>query len=287
MAMIGEVFAVLCMQGSIGAVTAAGAAIASLILCAAVMPFAWTYSSGKKLPKPAAALLFLLMILWGGRLFVMQWRASEAIYIPYEDHGIFGKLLVSGLIAAVCLYTSSAGLKALGRASAAAAAVGTVCLAIVAVSAFSKHEWEALAVTGNELTLRGETIRGLLMGGNAAAFAVLLGAENSGAISRTAVFFALKAAVTAAIMLTIVLVAGDIMPAADFPAVMAARLAQPFSSQRIDSLFMIVFAVYAVFSAAVQSAAAVALLDSLLPGFRRFRSAAVLSLMIASAAVMN
>ena len=83
------------------------------------------------------------------------------------------------------------------------------------------------------------------------------------------------------------LVTGGIMEIADFPAVRAAQLTQPFPSQRIDSLFLIVFAVYAVFSIAVQSAAGACLAGKLFPSFRRFRCLTVLALMIGAAFLLS
>ncbi|MBQ1339308.1 MAG: hypothetical protein IIY35_01630 [Ruminococcus sp.] len=286
-AMIGEIFAIFCLHGSIGLLTAAGYVAASLIVCAVVMPFAWAYRSGKELPEAVEFLLLLLIIAWGGSLFAMQWSASEMIYIPYENHGISGKLLISGLIALVCLYISSTGIKSLGRAAVIAAAIGAVCLAVVIISTLSKHDWQNMRHNGNELTFAGEFVRGLLISGNAAAFIVLLGMDKGSTIFRTGIFFAVRAAVGAVVIVTTVLAVGDIMPAVELPAVMAARLAQPFAAQRIDSLFMIVFAVYAVFSIAVQSAAAVCLLGKLFPKIRRFRSLTVLTLMLSSALIIN
>ena len=125
MGLIGEAAALFCMAGDIGWKTAAGFAAAAVILFAAVLPFALSYDRGGRLSRGAELVLLVWTVYWGGRLFSMQWRASEVIYIPCENSGgIAGKLLVSGLIGAVCLYISSTGAKALGRASVIAAGPG-------------------------------------------------------------------------------------------------------------------------------------------------------------------
>ena len=287
MGLIGEVFVLFCTEGKISCLTAAGYSIGSGILLAAGVPLAEFYRRGGRLCRTVQVLLLLMLIIWGGMLLSMQWKTSRAIYIPYENAGgIAGKLLVSGLIGLVCLYISSAGIKALGRAAVIAAAVGTLCLLAAAAGAVKSQEWERLTC-GRGASLGGEVLRGLKASGGIAAFAVLLGMQRGGYIRSTAVYFSAKAALSAAVLISALLVTGGIMQLTDFPVVTAAQLSQPFPSQRIDALFLIVFTVYAVFAVAVQAAAASYLMQEIFPGFRRFRNAAALLLMIASAAAVT
>ncbi|WP_298528590.1 hypothetical protein [uncultured Ruminococcus sp.] len=288
MAFIGDIFAVLCMSGEAGAMTAAGFGAGALVQLLAAMLFAEVYRRGRVPGKVLEAVLLLWIIIWGGVLFTMQWRTSEVIYIPFENSGaVRGKLFVSGLIALVCLYIASAGIKALGRASVIAAATGAVCLAVVAASALAAHDWDNLRTAGSGLGFGGEFVRGLRASGGIAGYIVLLGLLNGSYVRETAVCFIGKGIASAALILTVVLVTGGIMEIADFPAVRAAQLTQPFPSQRIDSLFLIVFAVYAVFSIAVQSAAAAHLAGKLIPPFRRYRCLTVLALMIGAAFLLS
>lgn len=288
MAFIGDIFAVLCMSGSAGAVTAAGFGAGALVQLLAALLFAEVYRRGRKPCKTIEAVLLLWIIIWGGVLFTMQWRTSEVIYIPFENSGaVRGKLFVSGLIALVCLYIASAGTKALGRASVIAAAIGVVCIAVVAASALSAHDWEKLNSSGRGLSFGGELMRGLRASGGIAGYIVLLGLLNGSYLRETAVCFTVKGLACAALIFTAVLVTGGIMDIMDFPVVRAAQFSQPFPSQRIDSLFLIVFAVYAVFSIAVQSAAGACLAGKLFPSFRRFRCLTVLALMIGAAFLLS
>ena len=288
MVFIGEVFALLCLAGDIGAVTAAGFAAGSAVQMIAVLPFALLYRRGGKPEKAAETVLLFWIIIWGGALLTMQWKTSGVVNIPFESSGGLGaKLTVSGLIALVCLYISSAGAKALGRASVIAAAVGVLCLAVVAVSALSAHDWEKLSASGGGLTFGGEFIRGLRASGGIGGYIVMLGLNRGSFVRNTAVCFAVKGTACAVLILTAVLVTGDIMAIADFPLVTAAHLSQPIPSQRIDSLFLIVFAVYGVFAIAVQSAAAAHLAGELLPAFIRFRCLTVLVLMTGAAFLLS
>ena len=283
MLLIGDVFVLLCTGGAIGLLTVAGFMGTVIIELAIILPFAVWFRRGERLSVILRLILLAIILLWGGRLFRLQQEAAEAVYIPYESSGIAGKLLISGLIAAVCLYISSAGIKALGRSAVIAAALGAVCLIIVAVSALSRHDWENLNRNTGELTVSGELLRGLAAGGTAAGGIVLLEVTKGGYVRSALFYIGARATVTAAILLTAILITGGIMSIADHPVVTAAQLSQPFPAQRIDSLFMIVFAVYAVFGIAVQTAAAAHLLHSIFPGFERFRSLTALLLMIAVA----
>jgi len=287
MGLTGELFVLFCTEGTISAVTVAGYSIGAGVLLAAAMPLAAFYRRDGRLCRTVQALLLLWLIIWGGMLFSMQWKTSRAIYIPYENSGgSAGKLLVSGLIGLVCLYISSAGIKALGRAAVIAAAVGTLCLLAAAAGAVKSHEWERLSYDSGA-SLGGEVLRGLKASGGAGAFAVLLGMQRKGYIRSTAVYFSAKAALSAAVLVSALLVTGGIMQTTDFPVVTAAQLSQPFPSQRIDALFLIVFTVYAVFAIALQAAAAAYLMREIFPGFQRFRSLTAIALMIAAAAVLT
>ena len=73
------------------------------------------------------------------------------------------------------------------------------------------------------------------------------------------------------------------MSITDFPVVMAAQLSQPFSSQRIDSLFLLAFSVSGVFTAALQTNAAAGLLKKAFPEFRKLRNLAIIAAMIVTA----
>ena len=76
------------------------------------------------------------------------------------------------------------------------------------------------------------------------------------------------------------------MPVTDFPVITAAQLTQPFEAQRIDSLFLVVFSVFAVFSAALQVMTGAFLLERIFPSFRHWKSTAVILCTVAAACLM-
>lgn len=281
MLLITDAFALFCFTGSISLITAAGllaGILLQLLLSAPLVKLGGI--------KEKSALIFYLvyLIMWGGLLLGMQWKTSQHIYIPYENSaGIWGKLLISGVIALVCLYISSAGIKAMGRASVIAAFIGAVCILIAAVSGIVHMNIENFSRAESGRTLTEELITGFALSGGTGSLAILLGITKGNSTKNVVTYFTGKAILTAVVTFTAIIVAGGIMEITDFPVVTAAQVSQPFSSQRIDSLFLIVFAIFAVFSIAVQTTASAYIFGKLFPKFVRFRSSVSLLLIIGAA----
>lgn len=287
--LIGDTFMLFCLRGGISAVTALGTAVGIAVQFLAVIPLIMTLRNGKTLKdcgKTAEAAVLVCTILQGGALFSMLWSTGEIIYIPYENSGIWGHLLIAGLIAVVCVYISSSGIKALARSGALAAAVGAICIVVVTVSAAINSEPENLLISG-ERDFLAELLRGLSLSGGLGSFAVLLSFTNGSPFKASMWYFGIKAVVTTVVILTGVLVTGGIMEITDFPIASAAQLSQPFPIQRIDSLFLIVFSVFAVYAIGVQASAAENLLADVIPAIKKYRCSLMLGAMAASGAVMG
>lgn len=284
MLLLTDVFALFCLRGGVSPVTAAAFAAAGAVQMIMMLPLLAYIRRGHEFSRGAVWILFASTVMWGGRLFTMLWNAADVIFIPPEDPGdTAGRMLSAGLIAAVCIYASSEGKKALARASVIAAAFGAVCLAAVAVSAVTGAEWDDLALAVSERGAAGDFAVCFSMSGGLAAFILLLPETKGRAGASAAVYFAAKGGVSAVMILTAAIVTGGIMQIAEYPVITAAQLSQPFRAQRIDALFLLIFAVFAVFALAVQTAAAAGALGKLIPGFTRYRSSAVTAAMLAAA----
>ncbi len=282
--LIGDAFSLFCLAGDISLMTAVGFLAGCLIQLFMALPLADMYSDGKDISHSSKAvrlILLLFVLLWGGRLFNVLWHTNSVIYIPYENNGILGRLAVAAIIAAVCVYISSSGIKALARSGVIAAALGAVCTAIVVVSAFTHSDMINLLLP-HENNFFGEIMRGFSLSGGLGGFTVLLSFTKGEKIGTVVKYFNAKAVLSVTVILTAVLVTGGIMDITDFPAALAAQLSQPFPVQRIDSLFLIVFAVFAVYSIAVQASAAEYLIGSTIPQMKKFRCTASLIIMAAA-----
>lgn len=286
--LIGDAFALFCLRGGICLTTAVGFAAGSLIQLFLALPLARLYDSGRTLAdcgREVRLVLLAYVLIWGGSLFAMLWQTSSVIYIPYEGSGIWGRLLTGGLIAAVCVYVSSSGIKTLARSAVIAAGLGAVCVAVVVVSAAIQSDMDnVLRPAGSDLI--SELIRGFAASGGLGSFVVLLGFTDSDRSDTAALYFTCKAVLSFVILFTAVAVTGGIMDVLVFPVTAAAQLSQPFPVQRTDSLFLIVFSVFAVYAAAVQASAAEYLAALTFPRLRRFRCTLALAVMIAAGAAL-
>lgn len=276
--LINDVFVLFCLTGGISVMTAVGFGLGALLQLLISLPLIGIYRKGKSLKdcgKFAEIIALSGVTVWGGLLFSMLWNTGELVFIPFEDLGIWGRLLSTGIIAAVCVYISSSGIKALARSSVIAAAMGVVCLLIIIASAVSRSDIANLEVRENAGIIR-ELIKGFALSGGLAGFTVMLGFVNDNAAAAAVDYFISKAVISSIIITTGVLVCGGIMSITDFPIVTAAQLSQPFSVQRIDSLFLIIFTVFAVYSIAVQALAAEYLLEEILPVLKNINAVSCL-----------
>lgn len=284
MLIITDVFGLFCLSGSISLMTLYGILSASALQFLTALIFVL---HGKETSKGQQFFYLLYAVFCGGALFSSLWRTSGAIYIPYEErNGIWGKLLTAGLIALVCLYSSSTGLRAVSRAAVTAAAAGLLCILIDFVSAVFTADWENIYRPENQSFFYG-FVRGFAVSGSLGSFFVLLEKTRGERSYAAVLYFGAKTLLTAVVILTSLAVAGGIVSAAEFPVITAAQLSQPFEAQRIDSLFLVIFISFAVFSVTLQVMTGAYLLKRLFPKFRRWRSSTVTVLVLGAALLMS
>lgn len=282
--LINDVFVLFCISGSISLVTAAGFAAGTLIQFIISIPIIQIYRNGRELKecgKTAGIIVLLGVLMWGGALFSMLRRTGEIVFVPFKGAGIWGQLIVTVIIALVCVYISSSGIKALARSAVIAAALGAICLAVVAVSAAINSDIENLHTADSNGFFR-ELVKGIALSGGMISFIVLAGFVRGNVRGAAYGYFGVKAVVTSFVLIVGVLVSGGIMKITDFPIVTAAQLSQPFPVQRIDSLFLIVFTVFAVYSIAVQASAAEFVLTETIPFIKKYRCSLMLLIMAAA-----
>lgn len=281
--LIGDVFVLFCLSGTVTAMTATGFGLGSLLQLVICLPVMGSLKKGSTLRESGKFLqtaALILAVLRGGLLFSLLWSTSETVYIPYEGSGVSGKLLVAGLIAAVCVYISSSGIKALARSALIAAALGGLCLGTVAIFALAHMDRESLEVTERQ-GIFSQLLRGFGAGGSLSSLVLMLGCTESTVSRRKtgAAYFFARSILSAAVILTAALMCGGIMEIAEFPVAMAAQLSQPFPVQRIDALFLIVFSVFAVYAVCVEAVTADNLLNQLIPKLKKYRCIMALAAM--------
>lgn len=282
--LITDLFSLCCCFGGVSLRTLWGILAGTAMQYLGAMCFA---VQGGSLKKWAQVFFLAYAVFSGGALFVSLWQTRGAVYIPYEEsHGVWGSLMTAGLIAAVCLYASSTGIKSVARAAVIAAAIALLSLSVDFISAVFNAEWSnaLLPEKGGFLS---ELLRGFGLSGSLGSMIVWLDRVNGDKSKALTAYFGTKAMAASAVMLTVLPVAGGIMGLTDFPVITAAQLSQPFEAQRIDSLFLVVFSVLAVFSVTLQVMTGAYLLGELIPPFQRWRSLTVTALVIGAALIIN
>lgn len=258
MLLIGDVFALFCLRDGISAMTALAFAAAAALEFLVTLPFLTMYRGGRSIEAAGKIYLSVLLIFIIIRIFAvlsMLWSTGEIIFAPFAASGIWGRILVTAVIAAACVYIVSKGIKALSRACVISAAIGALCVAVVMISALLQSDFDNFRLASSE-GFFSELLRGLSLGSGLGSLLVFAGFSNGKVMSSVIWYFISNIVITVCIILTGVLVCGGIMNITDFPIAAAAQLSQPIAVQRIDSLFLSVFAVFAVFAVAVQGSAA-------------------------------
>lgn len=281
--LVSDAFTLLCLKGGISLITTAAFIAGILLQLAMAIPLMRHYSSGGMLKNAPRAVLwyyYIYILIWGGMLLVMVWNTSQELSVPSGNFPMVPeKLLLSGLIAVVCLYASSAGVRPLARASVIACALGALCIAAVIFGAIPRFDMENLRNTDASEGFFSDLSKGFVLSGGLGALVVYAGFTKTNPTKCITGYFIAKAVLYTAVTVTVSAVSGGIMSIADFPVITTAEISQPFSSQRIDSLFLIVFTILAVFAISAQAQAAAWLIGVLFPGFSSFRSTATLALM--------
>ena len=279
MLVISDIFALVCYNGGLSAYTAVGLVSGIALQYVMVMPLVKAADKGKTLPKAVKLLLVSGLVLWGGALLGGLWKAADITFVPYENAGGFpGKLEITAMVAAVSLYIAYEGTKAAARSSLIAAFTGVIFLLTDLISGMRPSNFGNIPAAAQYGTFMDGLRLSFLGGGSLITFIALLPCVKGRKIKAASLYFLCRGILSAAVVMTAVLVTGGIMDTADFPVIMSAQLSQPFSSQRIDALFLILFAVFGVFALTVQVMTAAFLAGEIFSRFRRWRCTAAIAL---------
>jgi hypothetical protein len=283
MLLITDAFSLICLMGNISVITAVGFLIGIIIQAVISLPTAYFYKKNgtlKNVPKILLIFYLICIILRGGQFLIMLCNTADVISIMNYSNA---KLLIIAFIC-VCIYISSSGIRAISRASLIAAALGTICTATVILSAVFRMKSGNLSDTSGNLVY--EIMRGIISGNSAGSMIVFLGMVEKNPLKCLVKYFTGKAVLGTAVILSATASVGGIMTVTNFPVITAAQLSQPFSSQRIDSVFLIFFIITAVFSISVQTTATSYLIGDIFPSFDKFRNLTSLLLIISSAVLV-
>lgn len=228
MLVISDIFALVCYNGGLSAYTAVGLVSGIALQYVMVMPLVKAADKGKTLPKAVKLLLVSGLVLWGGALLGGLWKAADITFVPYENAGGFpGKLEITAMVAAVSLYVAYEGTKAAARSSLIAAFTGVIFLLTDLISGMRLSNFGNIPAAAQFGTFMDGLRLSFLGGGNLITFIALLPCVKGRKIKAASLYFLCRGILSAAVVMTAVLVTGGIMDTADFPVIMSAQLSQP------------------------------------------------------------
>ena len=277
--LISDMFSLFCLRGavSLGTVSGISAGIALQFLVMLIF-----VCKGGELKKWAKAFYLVYSVFCGGVVFAEFLRTCGIISISHEEgNGLWGRLITAGLTAVVCLYCARAGLRAAARGAVIVGAAGALFIAADLLSALVGGETANITVPHSRGAFF-EVIRGFAASGSLGSFAVFSYMVKDRA-SSVVWYFGTRAVLSAAVLFTALAETGRISGITEYPVITAVQLSQPFEAQRIDSVFLLLFSVAAVFSAALQVITGAHLMSGLFPRTGRFGYTSVLLMMLAAA----
>ena len=208
-------------------------------------------------------LLFVLyFIVRGGISFLLLWKGSEHLSLPFSQ-----PLITAALIGAVCLYTASLGLRTFARAGTIAFGFLIFTLGILLLGAWQRIDFQQLYPTADN-TVFGSAMHILSLGDTLPALFVLLSFTDQKSAFSSLRFLGLSLLLWEVILFLCITVLGNLLSAAEYPFFLLTSVSQPLTTQRADAFYLIVFVLLCVIRLTLLTVLSAHLLGMLFPGLR-------------------
>ncbi len=285
--LLSSAFMLMCLSAPIGTEYMAGTAIsfaAQALLC---IPIILLYKKGFSLSLycnekhyAVPCLFALYFMLRGGVSFILVWNGGKQLSLPFSN-----PIVTAVLIGIVCFYTASLGLRALARASSIVFGILTLTAAVLMIGAWRSINTMELAETA-ENTIAGSVLRNLSLADTLPALFVLLNFTEKKNYHKALLFLPLGLLLWEMVLFLCITVLGSLLPSAPYPFFLLTAVSQPFSSQRADALYLILFVLLCILRITLLTVLSAHLLGMAFPKLR-FRSAISLLIMIGTAAALG
>ena len=156
MLFLSAAFTILCQTASwtMEGIFGTGIAVAvQFLLCVPIFLLyrqGFSLSDGDVKHRLLSTLLLGYLLVRGGVSFVRLQRASDALTLP-----VSGKFFAAALIALVCIYTASLGIRALARSSTLILGLLLFALAVLLLGAVPQAEPQNLSLSTDDTIFRG------------------------------------------------------------------------------------------------------------------------------------
>lgn len=282
-----RMFSIVCSADPSNASQMTGAALSLLFQIVAAIPMLVLYKEGFSLKRDILMggfgkfIYILFFIFWGAVSFSSMWEVTKSVYFPINS-SFTGALI----LAAVCVYTASLGIKALSRASGFMLGLIGFSLLIMLLGAYPKADMANFSPDADFSGVIRSAANDFCRSGELVMMFILLEFMPSGRKKSVTAFFAGKIILTEVVAVIEITVLGKIMGISDFPFFSAGAFSQPFSIQRADSLYMILFTLLCIMTVTLQIALSAFMIKELLPEFK-YKTLFSAVLMLALSSLIN
>ena len=283
-----RMFSIICSADPSDAQQMAGAALSILFQFLATVPMLLLYKDNtfslKKemlLGKFGKFLYIIFFVIWGAVSFSNLWEVTKSVYFPI-DSSFIGALI----LAAVCVYTASLGIRAVSRVSGFMLGLIAFALFIMILGAYPKADLANFAPNAQFSGIIKSAVRDFCRSGELVMMFILLEFVPEGKQKAVKSFFTGKFILTEAVAVIEITVLGKIMKISDFPFFSAGAFSQPMSIQRADSLYMILFTMLCVMTVTIQIVLSTIIIQEILPNLK-YKSLISAVLMLTVSSIVN
>ena len=285
--LLSSAFMLMCLSAPVGIEYMAGTAISFALQAILCIPIIFLYKKGFSLSAYCnekhyviPCLFALYFMLRGGVSFILVWNGGKQLSLPFSE-----PLVTAVLIGIVCLYTASLGICAFARASSIVFGILTLTVAVLLIGAWQRIDTMELAET-TENTIVGSTLRNLSLADTLPALFVLLNFKDGKKTHKALIFLPIGLIMWEIVLFLCITVLGSLLPTAPYPFFLLTAVSQPFSSQRADALYLILFVLLCILRITLLTVLSAHLLGMVFPKLK-FRSIISLLVMIGAAAAFS
>lgn len=285
--LLSSAFMLMCLSTPVGIEYMAGTAISFAIQSLLCIPIILLYKKGFSLNAYCDSghyfipcLFVLYFILRGGMSIILVWNGSEELSLPFS-----APLITAVLIGIVCFYAASLGLSAFVRASTIVSGILVVTIVVLLIGAVQRMDIMELSQS-TEITVIGSVIQNLSLADTLPVFFVLMNFTNNRKPYKSLMFLPTGLVLWEIVLFLCITVLGSLLPTAKYPFFLLTSVSQPFSSQRADSLYLILFVLLCILRITLFTVLSAHLLGMVFPKLK-FRSFLTLLLMIVAAIIFG
>lgn len=279
-----KLFGFICSKSAYSIEQMAGVFISTIAQAIIVIPMLILCSSNRvnlkkdvPLGKFGLAIYAIFFLLWGASSFVKLWDVTGNISLPIKN-----KIFAAFLIALVCLYASRLGLKVLARSAVIVLGLLALALAIMFIGAYSKIDILNLVKNENSDSIWKYALNDFCESGELVALLVLLNFTQNNLKKAVFSFLTAKLVIIQFVSFIGISVTGHLMQLIEFPFFEIGAYTQPFSTQRADSVYTVLFAFLCIINITVQIILASILIEEIFPKFKFNELTSIISMLIIS-----